>query len=98
MIEHDCSTAAQQAGYPVGEEDDADPPALEQGTGRDLTCLPDPGATATPRGVNRADVWSYGGLRPASALARRPRHDDQGWVVLSYLRGLTRRRSRPDTS
>ena len=38
MIEHDCNTAAQQAGYPVGEERDPDPPALERGTGRDLTC------------------------------------------------------------
>jgi hypothetical protein len=36
MIEHDGNPAAQQAGYPVGDEDDPDPPALEQGTGRDL--------------------------------------------------------------
>jgi hypothetical protein len=28
----------------VGEEHDPDPPALEQGTGRDLTCQPHPGA------------------------------------------------------
>jgi hypothetical protein len=42
MIEHDCNTAAQQAGYPVGEEHGPDPPALEQGTGRDLTCQPHP--------------------------------------------------------
>ena len=40
MIEHDCNTAAQQAGYPVGKEHDPDPPAVEQGTGRDLTCQP----------------------------------------------------------
>ena len=45
MIEHDRNTAAQQAGYPVGEEHDPDPPALEQGTGRDLTCAPRAGAT-----------------------------------------------------
>jgi len=51
MIEHDCNTGAQQAGYPVGEELDPDPPALEQGTGRDLTCQPYPGAIATPRGL-----------------------------------------------
>ena len=51
MIEHDCNTAAQQAGYPVGEEHDPDPPALEQGTGRDLTCQPYPGATARRRGL-----------------------------------------------
>jgi len=51
MIENDCNTAAQQAGYPVGEEHDPDPPALEQGTGRDLTCQPYPGAAATPRGL-----------------------------------------------
>jgi len=36
MIEHDGNTAAQQAGYPVGEAHDPDPPALEQGPGRDL--------------------------------------------------------------
>jgi site-specific recombinase XerD len=29
MIDHDCNPAAQQAGYPVGEEHDPDPPALE---------------------------------------------------------------------
>ena len=51
MIEHDCNTAAQQAGYRVGEEHDPDPPALEQGTGRDLTCQPYPGATARRRGL-----------------------------------------------
>src|SRR5215831_16649510 len=57
MIDHDCNTAAQQAGYPVGEEHDPDPPALEQGTGRDLTCQPYPGVTATPRGLTgRASV------------------------------------------
>ena len=38
MIEHDRNPAAQQADYPVGEERDPDPPALEHGTGRDLTC------------------------------------------------------------
>ena len=51
MIEHDCNPAARQAGYPVGEEHDPDPPALEHGAGRDLTCQPYPGATATPRGL-----------------------------------------------
>jgi len=70
MIEHDCNTAAQQAGYPVGEELDPDPPALEQDTGRDLTCQPYPGAIATPRGLTgRALV--LGGLRPSS-LPDRP--------------------------
>ena len=49
MIDHDCNPA-RQADYPVGEEHDPDPPALEQGTGRDLTCRPYPGATATPCG------------------------------------------------
>jgi hypothetical protein len=47
MMEHDCNTAAQQAGYPVGEEHDPDPRALEQGIGRDLTCQPYPGAKLT---------------------------------------------------
>src|SRR5215471_12471367 len=46
MIEHDCNPAAPQAGYPVGEERDPDPPALEQGTGRDLTCQPYPARAA----------------------------------------------------
>ena len=55
MIEHDCNPsatqqpgndpAARQAGYPVGEERDPDPSALEQGAGRDLTRQPYPGAT-----------------------------------------------------
>jgi len=64
MIENDCNTAAQQAGYPVGEERDPDPAALEQGTGRDLTCQPYPGATAMPH-VLTGRRWSYGGLRPS---------------------------------
>lgn len=51
MIEHDCNPAARQAVYPVGEEHDPDPPAPQQGAGRDLTCQPYPGATATPRGL-----------------------------------------------
>jgi hypothetical protein len=38
----------------VGEAGDPNPPALEQGAGRDLTCQPDPGATATLCEVNRA--------------------------------------------
>lgn len=50
MIEHDWNPAARQAGYPVGEEHDPDPPALEHGAGRDLTCRPYSGATTTPRG------------------------------------------------
>jgi hypothetical protein len=44
MIEHDCSPgdhdgspAARQAGYPVDEEHDPDPPALEHGASRNLT-------------------------------------------------------------
>jgi hypothetical protein len=64
MIENDCNTAAQQAGYPVGEERDPDPAALEQGTGRDLTCQPYSGATAMPHGLT-GRRWSYGGLRPS---------------------------------
>jgi hypothetical protein len=51
MIEHDRNPAARQAGYPVGEEHDPDPPALEHGAGRDLTCQPYPDATATPPGI-----------------------------------------------
>jgi len=42
MIENDCNPAARQAGYPVGEEHDPDPPALEQGAGRDLSCVRSP--------------------------------------------------------
>jgi hypothetical protein len=49
MTENDCNPAARQAGYPVGEEHDPDPSALEQGIGRDLTCQPYPGATANGR-------------------------------------------------
>ena len=79
MIEHDCNPtaaqqpgnnpAARQAGYPVGEEHDPDPPALEQGAGRDLTASPIRGATATPRGFNRAGVGLMAGYCLASALA-----------------------------
>ena len=69
MIEHDRNPAARQAGYPVGEERDPDPPALEQGAGRDLTCPPCPGATAAPAGFNRAGVGLMAGYGPASALA-----------------------------
>ena len=46
MIEHDRNPAARQAVYPVGEEHDPDPPARQQGAGRDLTCQPYPGAAA----------------------------------------------------
>jgi len=49
MTENDCNPAARQAGYPVGEEHDPDPSALEQGIGRDLTCQPYPGATGAWR-------------------------------------------------
>ena len=70
MIEHDCNPAARQAGYPVGEEHDPDPPALEHGAGRDLTCQPYPGATATPRGLTgRALAGLNAEYRPANALA-----------------------------
>ena len=62
MIEDDCNPAARQAGYPVGEEHDPDPPALEHGAGRDLTCQPYPVATATPRGFNRAGIAGLIGL------------------------------------
>src|SRR5215467_11864825 len=53
MIEHDCNPAAQQTSYPVGEEHDPDPPALEQGARGDLICQPYPaerdGGAATVR-------------------------------------------------
>ena len=40
MIEHDRNPAARQADHPV-DEDDPQIAALQQGTGRDLTCQPD---------------------------------------------------------
>src|SRR5262252_6262143 len=61
MIEHDCNPAARQASYPVGAERDPDPPALEQGAGRDLTRRPYLAAAATPRGFNRAGVGLMAG-------------------------------------
>ena len=95
MIENDCNTAAQQAGYPVGEERDPDPAALEQGTGRDLTCQPYPGATAMPH-VLTGRRWSYGGLRPskrtgpldtqagASAIPAKPRCTGRQKIIRRY--------------
>jgi hypothetical protein len=70
MIEHDCNPAAQQAGYPVGEERDPDPSALEQAIGRDLTCQPYPGATATLRGFNRAGVTGATQIAAVGLLIR----------------------------
>ena len=64
MIEHDCNPAARQAGYPVGEEHDPDPPALEHGAGRDLTCQPYPGATATLCELTGRTLVLWG-LRPS---------------------------------
>src|SRR5262249_28498195 len=68
MIEHDCNPAARQAVYPVGEEHDPDPSAPQQGAGRDLTCPPYAGATATPRGFNRAGLtgWALVIWRPTA--------------------------------
>ena len=70
MIDHDGNPAARQAGYPVGEERDPDPPALEQGAGRDLTRPPDPAAAATaPRG-SPGGRWPDGGLPPSKRTGR----------------------------
>jgi hypothetical protein len=54
----------------VGEARDPDPPALQQGAGRDLTCQPYPGATATLCEFNRPDVGFMGGYGPARGTGR----------------------------
>ena len=70
MSDHDGNPAARQAGYPVGEERDPDPPALEQGAGRDLTRPPDPAAAATaPRG-SPGRGWPDRGLPPRKRTGR----------------------------
>jgi len=53
----------------VGEEHDPDPPARQQGAGRDLTCQPYPGAAATSRGFSRTGVGLMAGYGPAGAPA-----------------------------
>ena len=70
MIEHDCNPAAREAVYPVGEEHDPDSPAPQQGAGRDLTCRPYPGATATPRELTG----------PALALWRATAQQAHWWI------------------
>ena len=82
MIEHDCNPAARQAVYPVGEEHDPDPPAPQQGTGRDLTCQPCPGATATPGGLTGRALVLW---RATAQQARRADAGQSSWV--SLIRG-----------
>ena len=53
----------------MGEGHDPDPPALEQGTGRDLTCQPRSGHDRDAPRVNWAGVGLIAGCGPASALA-----------------------------
>jgi hypothetical protein len=69
MIEHDCNPASRQAVYPVGEEHGPDPPAPQQGAGRDLTRQPYPGATATPAASTEAP--QPGRASPGKARSRR---------------------------
>jgi hypothetical protein len=94
MIEHDCNPAARQAIYPVGEEHNLDPPAPQQGAGRDLTCQPYPGATATPaagmfelflKQNGPADQFRFGREADGTPAAPWDWEDLDLWLILRPL-------------